>query len=73
MIDKQKSQIKIGVLAILVALGIGLASAPGVSAAPVMGFAIGEAAGLTSDVSKVPCVWRRVCGRYGCRRVRRCW
>jgi hypothetical protein len=61
------------VIAAAVALGLGLATASSVNAATAQGAAIGDAARATSPVTKVPCAMRRVCNRYGCRSVRRCW
>jgi hypothetical protein len=61
------------VLAVLVTVGIGLIGAPGTSAAPATGAVIGEAVRAASPMTKVPCGMRRVCNRYGCRSVRRCW
>jgi hypothetical protein len=60
-------------LAILAALSIGLVGAPAASAASATGAVIGEAAKATSPIFQVPCRFRRVCNRYGCRSVRRCW
>jgi len=68
-----KTKISAIAFAILVTAGIGLMSAPAASAAPASGTVIGEAARATSPMTKVPCAMRRVCNRYGCRSVRRCW
>jgi len=57
------------ILAVLVAVGIGLAATPTVYAAPANGFAIGEAADGNSNVQKVQ-HWRwgsrRHWRRYRC-------
>jgi hypothetical protein len=45
------------ILAVLVAVGIGLVGASNVSAAPANGVAIGENAGHSNDVTQV--YWRR--------------
>ena len=62
-------------LAMLVATGIGLAGSAGVSAAPINGAAIGDAANATSPVEQVQ-HWRWRSGgghwRWGSRGVRRC-
>jgi hypothetical protein len=75
MNDKSTGATKVTaiVLAVLVTVGMGLIGAPAASAAPAQGTAISEAARATSPVTKVPCAMRRVCNRYGCRSVRRCW
>ena len=51
------------ILAVLVAVGIGLAGAPTVSAAPISGAAIGENASHDSNVTKVQ-HWRWGSGRH---------
>ena len=55
------------ILAVLVAVGIGLGFAPTVNAAPASGFAIGEGAGETNVVTHVQ-HWRWGSRRGGWRR-----
>jgi len=64
---------KATLLAALIVLGIGLIGAPVAWGASANGTVIGEAARASSPIVKVPCRVRRVCDRYGCRSVRRCW
>jgi hypothetical protein len=61
------------ILAAMAAAGISLVANVPMLAAPINGGAIDKAAATTSPVTKVPCAWRRVCGRYGCARRRVCW
>lgn len=60
-------------LAIAIACGIGLIGVSGAWAAAANASMIAEAARAVSPITKVPCAMRRVCNRYGCRSVRRCW
>jgi hypothetical protein len=66
-------KMRTAIMAILIAFGIGLIGTPGASAGASNGAVIGEAARASFPVLQVPCRMRRVCNRYGCRSVRRCW
>jgi len=61
------------VIAVLTAVGIGFLGISPMLAAPATGSVIDKAAAITSPVTKVPCAVRRACGYHGCVRRRVCW
>jgi len=73
----EEAGMKAFVLAALFAIGVTLALAPSVSAAPIGNSGISKAAESTSSVHEAYCRWRRVChwshGRRWCHTRRWCY
>ncbi len=75
MNTKPIAKFKIGetAVAVLFALSIGLITLPSAAATSVNSTAIAEAAKANSLVDEARCRVRRVCNRWNCWHVRRCW